>query len=148
MEENHVVAFESIANGDHHGAASTTVNYYNNTYHTHANNNHGWQKVTVKCPRKKKESNAKEINNLNKLVPDIMSGNENGVFWSLEKQPDDRHHRILEAQRANVDLDDVALARSKLRSDDKDRDNSDDEAATQYVKADEAKKGRIAINFH
>ncbi|TQE02747.1 hypothetical protein C1H46_011651 [Malus baccata] len=81
MEENHVVAFESISNDDHHDAASTTVNDYNNTYHTHANNDHGWQK------------------------------------------------RILEAQKANVDLDDVALVRSKLRSDDKDKDNSDDEAA-------------------
>ncbi|KAB2632870.1 hypothetical protein D8674_029117 [Pyrus ussuriensis x Pyrus communis] len=92
MEENHAAAFESITNDDHHDATSTAADDYNNTHHTHR-------------PRKKKESNAEVINNQNKLVLDIASANGNG----------DRRQLILEAQRANVDLDDVAPVRSKLR---------------------------------
>ncbi|CAN6562167.1 unnamed protein product [Malus baccata var. baccata] len=120
MEENHAAAFESIANGDQHDAASTAENDYNNTHHTHANNNHGWQKVIAKRSRKKKESNAEVINNQNKVVPGIASSNGNGVL--------------------RLRSDNVAPARSKLRSDDEDGDNSDDETAAQ--------KGRIARNFH
>ncbi|KAM1520628.1 hypothetical protein ACFX10_010985 [Malus domestica] len=141
MEEDQAAAFESIGNGDHYDAASTAVNDYS-THHTTTNNDHGWQKVTAKRPRKKKESNAETINNQNKLVPGVANANGNGVFRSLEKQSEDRRRRILEAQRANVDLDDVAPARSKLRSDDEDGDNSDDEAAAQNVKTEEAKKSK------
>ncbi|KAM1530158.1 hypothetical protein ACFX1Z_019292 [Malus domestica] len=108
MEENHAAAFESIANDDQHDTASTAANDYNNTHHTQANNDHDWQKVIAKRSRKKKESNAEVINNQNKVVPGIASANENGVL--------------------RLRSDDVAPARSKLRSDDEDGDNNDDEA--------------------
>ncbi|KAM1140764.1 hypothetical protein EV1_040420 [Malus domestica] len=102
MEENQAAAFESTGNGNHYDAAST--------------------KVTAKRPRKKKKSNAKTINNQNKLVPGVANANENGIFRLLEKQSEDRRRRILEAQRGNVDLDDVAPVRLKLWSDDQDGD--------------------------
>ncbi|KAM2845866.1 hypothetical protein FF1_028125 [Malus domestica] len=111
MEENHTAAFESIANGDQHDAASTAENDYNNTHHTHANNDHSWLKVIAKRSMKKKESNVEVFNNQNKVVPSITSANENGVL--------------------RLRSDNVAPARSKLKSDNEDRDNSDDETAAQ-----------------
>ena len=64
------------------------------------------------------------------------------MFRSLEEKAEDRHRRILAAKKAAAyDSDDSDLARSKLRSNGYDYDDSDAEAAVgkENVKAEEKK---------
>ncbi|KAG5378999.1 hypothetical protein IGI04_026841 [Brassica rapa subsp. trilocularis] len=103
-----------------------------------SHSDHGWKKVVYpKRNRKQKPSDQTTTANGETHVP-----NGDNVFRSLEEKAEDRHRRILAAKKAAADdSDDSDPARSKLRSNGYDYDDSDTEAAVgkENVKAEEKK---------
>ncbi|XP_013653341.2 uncharacterized protein LOC106358137 [Brassica napus] len=108
-----------------------------------SHSDHGWKKVVYpKRNRKQKPSDQTTTANGETHVPNGASPNGDNVFRSLEEKAEDRHRRILAAKKAAAyDSDDSDLARSKLRSNGYDYDDSDAEAAVgkENVKAEEKK---------
>lgn len=126
MEEDAVV-LELSANGDHEANASTRS----------SNIDHGWQKVTYP-KRQRKTKPTDPVTHPGKAVPNgALNGAEN-VFRSLEQKSEDRRRKILEAQLAAANADD--LDRSKLRNDNDDAEESYGEGVVENGKAEDAKK--------
>ncbi|KAG6599904.1 uncharacterized protein LOC111447592 [Cucurbita moschata] len=128
MEDNHV-AFESIAANEDHDAPFS-----------HAQVDHGWQKVTyAKRQRKTSKPSADAVSG--KIVANGTVPAGDNVFRSLEQKSQERRRRIVEAQKASaIDADEDAPVRSKIRSDDEDGDDSDREGVENEKPNEEAKK--------
>lgn len=138
------------SNHHHHDLEETTA--------TAVSNNHGWQKVTYAKRRK----NQQQQKPATAVAPSSAAAvdKDGNVFRAIEEQSEDRHRRIVEAQRKSAlddDEDATRKSRSKKREDyddsdsDKERENVNvldkedtKEKKTKKKKADKKPKVSVA----
>ncbi|XP_021733119.1 uncharacterized protein LOC110699935 [Chenopodium quinoa] len=126
-DSNHLYEFEDVS------AAATAVP------------NHGWQKVTYSKRRKNQQQNKQKPGAASGItVADSGVDKDGNVFRAIEQQSEDRHRRIVEAQKKSAlfdDDDDVHRnGRSKKRDDFDDSESEERENVNVVEKKDDNKE--------
>lgn len=99
-----------------------------------AGKDHGWQKVTYVKRRPNKQQNKA------KPAGATVDGGDGNVFRAIEQKSEDRHRRIVEAQRKAAALYDIPTQKDRSKRDDSDDGESDEERENGVVDQEKAEK--------